>query len=114
MGGAGACLFPGAWRADRWAATGLPVVLRPALAMHASHGGQATNDPSAAPQRAAWLRGALLPPAAVAPAPRRATRALWRRRRPLTHQRAERLAPGPPTPFCSRFLKNDGMTAYKR
>jgi hypothetical protein len=51
-------------------------VLRHALSLQARHGGQATNDTIAAPTRAVLLRGGRLPQASVAPAPRRATRAL--------------------------------------
>jgi hypothetical protein len=98
MGDAGVCLCPGDWRAARWAAAGSPCVLGPARSRPALPGGQATNAQIDSHTRAALLRGGLRPPAAGSPAPRRATRALRRRRMPLAHTRAARLAPGPPPP----------------
>jgi transposase len=65
--------------------------------MKAIHGGQANNDQIDAHNIAVRLRGGLLPPAAVSPAPMRATRDLRRRRMHLAHQRAELLAHGPNT-----------------
>jgi hypothetical protein len=76
------------WRADVWAAAGLPCVRGPALSMPAMHGGTATHDQSDAHKMAALLRGGLLPHASVSPAARRATRALLRRRTPLRRNRA--------------------------
>ena len=92
-----ACRFPWYGLADRWAAQGISFVLGPALSMKALHGGQAKNAQSDAPQRAQLLRGGRLPPAAVSPATRRATRDVLRHRMPLTHQRAALLTPGPHT-----------------
>jgi transposase len=89
-----ACLCTWSWLADRWAHEGRPCGLGPALSMPALQGGQAKNDTSASPQRAARLRGGMLPQAYGSPAKRRATRDLVRRRTPLLHKRAERLAHG--------------------
>jgi transposase len=83
---------PGTWRADRCAREGLPVGLGHALYMKACHGGKAKHEQIAAQKIAVWLRGGMRPQASGYPAARRATRALLRRRRPLMHQRAERLA----------------------
>jgi hypothetical protein len=77
-----------------WADQGLPGVLGQARSMQASQGGTAHHAPSDAPTIAVRLRGALLPQASGAPAARRATRALRRRRRPLARTRGARLAPG--------------------
>lgn len=60
--------------------------------MQAIHGGQATHDTIDSHKMAAWLRGGMLPQAAGEPAQRRAPRDLLRRRMPLTHKRAARLA----------------------
>jgi hypothetical protein len=68
------------------------LVLGHALDLQAIHGGKAKHDTSDAQQIAVLLRGDLLPQASGAPAERRATRALLRRRLPLTRTRAERLA----------------------
>jgi hypothetical protein len=93
----------GAWRftwdglAARGAAAGLPGVLGPALSMPALHGAKAIQNTSDAHHSAGLRRGGLLPQAAVSPAPRRATRALLRRRRPLAPQRAAHLAHGQQT-----------------
>jgi hypothetical protein len=54
--------------------------------------------PVSSPKSAALRRGGRRPQAAGSPAPRRATRALLRRRLPLTHKHAERLAHVPHTP----------------
>lgn len=83
-----ACLFPWHGLAALCAQAGLPCGLGPALSMQVLHGGKATHAKLDAPQRAAWWRGAKRPPADVAPAALRAPRALWRRRWPLTRQRA--------------------------
>jgi hypothetical protein len=93
-------LCPWSWLAAPWADAGRPCVLGPARSMPAMPGGQANNDKSAAPQLAAWLRGGRLPQASVAPAARRAPRALRRRRPHLRRPRAALLAPGhqPPSP----------------
>jgi hypothetical protein len=87
-----ACLFPWDWLADRWADAGSPFVLGHALYMKALQGGKAKHDQSDSPKIAALLRGGLLPQASLYPAPRRATRALRRRRLPLAPKRAELLA----------------------
>jgi transposase len=60
--------------------------------MQAIHGGKAKNDQLDAHQLAGLLRGGMRPQAYVYPAEMRATRALLRRRRHLTRQRAELLA----------------------
>jgi hypothetical protein len=78
--------------ADRCAQAGWPLVLGHARSLPALQGGKATTDQSASQHSAVLLRGGLLPPADVAPAARRAPRDLLRRRRPLTRQRAARLA----------------------
>ena len=85
------------WLADLCAREGLPCVLGHARYMKAIHGGQANNDQIDAHNIAVRLRGGLLPPASVSPAPMRATRDLRRRRMHLAHQRAELLAHGPNT-----------------
>jgi hypothetical protein len=77
---------------------GSAFVLGPALAMTASHGGNAQTDKIAAPQRAVLLRGGRLPPAEVSPAALRAPRELLRRRGPLGRKSAELWAPLQPTP----------------
>jgi transposase len=87
------CLFTWDWLADRCAQEGMPLVLGPALSMHALHGGKATNDTSASPKLAVLLRGGRLPQASVSPAPMRAPRDLLRRRTHLMRTRAARLAP---------------------
>jgi len=87
-----ACLVTWYWLADLCARAGLPFVLGQALSLQAIHGGNAKNDPSAAQNIAGLLRGGMLPQASVSPAERRATRALLRRRVPLTRTRAELLA----------------------
>ena len=66
--------------------------------MQALHGGKATNDRIDAQNIAVLWRGGLLPQASVYPAAMRATRALLRRRRSLTRQRAAWLGHIPPTP----------------
>jgi hypothetical protein len=88
---------PGTWLADLGAHEGRPCVLGHALSMQASHGGTATHDTIAAHTIAVLLRGGLRPQASVAPAARRASRDLLRRRRPLRRQGAERRTPIPPT-----------------
>ena len=80
------------WLADLCAKDDSPFVLGPALSMQAIHGGKAKHDQLAAQQMAVLLRGGLLPQASVEPAAMRATRDLLRRRMPLAHKRAERLA----------------------
>lgn len=64
------------------------MVRGPARSLKAIHGGQATHEKSAAPKIAGLLRGGLRPQASVAPAERRATRALLRRRRSRMRRRA--------------------------
>ena len=86
-------LFTWYWLADWCAREGMPFVLGHALYMKAIHGGKAKNDTIDSPQIAALLRGGMLPQAYVYPAAMRATRDLLRRRMPLVHTRAERLAP---------------------
>ena len=90
--GAVACMGTWSGLADRCAAAGSPVGLGHALSRKALHGGKAKNDQSDAQKMAALLRGGRLPQASVSPAQMRATRDLLRRRRPLAHQRAARLA----------------------
>jgi hypothetical protein len=87
-----ACLFTWYWLAALCADAGSPGVLGHALYMQAIHGGKAKHDTIDSPKIAALLRGGLLPQAYVSPATMRATRALLRRRRPLAHTRAARLA----------------------
>jgi transposase len=87
-----ACLFPWYWLAELCARAGLPFVLGHALSMPAIHGGTATNDQLDAQTIAVLRRGGRRPQASVSPAERRATRAVLRRRVPLTRQRAELLA----------------------
>src|SRR5215468_8030578 len=87
------CMFTWYWLADLCADAGIPFVPGHALSMKAIHGGKATNDKIDSQKIAALLRGGMLPQASVYPAQMRATRALLRRRRPLTHTRAELLAP---------------------
>jgi transposase len=60
--------------------------------MQAIHGGNATHDKIAAQKIAVLLRGGMWPQASVAPAARRATRDLRRRRGHVMRQRAELLA----------------------
>ena len=88
-----ACLFTWYWLADRWAQEGMPCILGQALSMPALHGGNAQNDTIAAQHSAVLLCGGLRPQAAVAPAERRATRELLRRRMPRRRTRAEWLPP---------------------
>jgi len=85
-------IFPWDGLADRCAREGMPFGLGHALSLQAIHGGKATNDRSDAQKIAVVLRGGLLPQADVSRAAMRATRALRRRRMPLTRTRAERLA----------------------
>ena len=87
------CMFTGYWLADRRADHGRPCVLGPAFSMTALQGGPATNATIDAQQLAALRRGGRRPQASGAPAARRATRALLRRRLPLTPPRAARLTP---------------------
>ena len=56
-------LLPWDGRAERWAPAGSPFVRGHALSMQALQGGQATHDPSDAPQMAALLRGGMRPQA---------------------------------------------------
>ena len=91
------CLFPWYGLAARGANQGIPLVRGQTLSLQAIHGGKATNDQSDSQQRAALLRGGLLPQASVYPAEMRATRALRRRRRPLTPKHAKLLAHVPHT-----------------
>jgi len=70
----------------------MPFVLGHARSRTAIHGGNATHETIDAQQIAVWRRGGMLPPADVYPADMRATRDLLRRRMPLMHKRAERLA----------------------
>jgi len=88
-----ACLFTWYWLADLCAREGMPFVLGHALSMQAIHGGKAKHDRLDAQNIAVLLRGGMLPHASVSPAEMRATRALLRRRMPLTRKRAEMLAP---------------------
>jgi transposase len=62
--------------------------------MKAIPGGQAKHDPIDAQNIAVLLRGGMLPQASVAPAQRRATRDLLRRRMPLARTRGALLAHG--------------------
>ena len=87
-----ACLCPWSWRADLCARAGMPGVLGPALSLPALQGGKATHDTIAAQNIAVLRRGGMLPQASVSPAAMRATRALLRRRVPLTRTRAALLA----------------------
>jgi hypothetical protein len=70
-----ACLLTWSWCADLGARAGRPGVLGPALSLHATHGGTATNDRIEAPQVAGRWRGAgaprplALPPRGGPPAP---------------------------------------------
>jgi len=91
------CLFPWSWRADLCAHAGWPCVLGHALSRQAIHGGKAKNDRIDARKIAVFLRGGMIPQASVSPAAMRATRALLRRRLPLTRTRAALLTPIPPT-----------------
>ena len=84
-----ACLFTWSWMADLGEDEGSPLVLGHAPDRRAIPGGHATNDRRDSPTLAALRRGGLLPQASVDPRRRRATRALWRRRHHLRHQRAE-------------------------
>jgi len=93
LGVAVACIFTWDWLADLGAPQGLPFVRGHALSRTAIHGGKAQNDRMDARQIAVRLRGGRIPPTSVSPAAMRATRALRRRRLPLTRQRAELLAP---------------------
>jgi hypothetical protein len=65
--------------------------------MQAIPGGKAQHDTSDAHQIAVLRRGGMLPHASVSPAARRATRALRRRRRSLTRNRAALLTQVQPT-----------------
>jgi hypothetical protein len=85
-------LFTWSWLADLCAREALPFVLGHALSMNAIHGGKAKNEKSDAQKIAVLLRGGMVPQADVYPAEMRATRALLRRRMPLTRKRAEWLA----------------------
>lgn len=93
-----AWLLPWYGLADLGAREAKPVGVGHALSLHARHGGKATHEKRDAPHMAVWLRGGRWPQASGSPAERRATRALPRRRRPLTRQRAAWLAPLPHTP----------------
>ena len=86
-------LFTWDWLADLGLQAGMPLVLGHALYMKAIPGGTATHEKIDAPTMAGLLHGGMLPQAYVDPTERRATRAVLRRRRPLTRTRAERLAP---------------------
>jgi hypothetical protein len=85
------CLLTGYGLAALGAGQGLPLVRGHALSMQAIHGGKAKNDKLAAPKIAVLRRGGMLPQADVYPEAMRATRALRRRRLPLTRKRAELL-----------------------
>jgi transposase len=89
---AGECMFTWDWLADLCPNEGIPFVLGHALYMKAIHGGKATHDTIDAHTIAVLLRGGMLPQADVYPTQLRATRDLLRRRMPLAHKRAERLA----------------------
>jgi transposase len=93
-----ACLFPWYGLADLCTQEQIPCVLGHALSMKAIHGGTAKNDTIDSQQIAVRLRGGMLPQASVSPAAMRATRALLRRRFPLSRQRAALLAHVQPTP----------------
>jgi Transposase len=108
-----ACLFTWYGLADLCAREGLPFVLGHALSMQALHGGQAKNDQSDAQTIAVRLRGGLLPQASVYPADMRATRALLRRRMPLTRKRAALLAPIPKTPSQYNLPEMGQKLAYQ-
>jgi hypothetical protein len=87
-----AWLFPWYWRAELCAQAPLPFGLGHALYLKARPGGTAQNDQIDAQHIAGLRRGGRLPQASVSPAAMRATRALLRRRFPLTRKRAELLA----------------------
>lgn len=109
LGVAVAWRFPWTWRADLCARAAMPFLLGHALSRTAMHGGQATNDTLDAQTMAVGLRGGRWPQASVSPAERRATRALLRRRRPLSRTRpgrtparsAGKSAPTPPTALAA-------------
>jgi hypothetical protein len=106
------CLFTWYWLAALGAQEGMALGLGHALSMQAIHGGKAKNDKSDAPKMAMLLRGSLLPQASVYPAPRRATRALWRRRTPLMRHRAELWAPVHPTKRPYNLPESGKQIAY--
>jgi transposase len=87
------CLFTWYWLADLCAQEGSTFVLGHARSRQAIPGGKATHDTIDAHKIAALLRGGRRPQASVAPAARRATRDLLRRRRPLMRRRSALLAP---------------------
>src|SRR5262245_57458722 len=101
------------WRADRCAAHELPWVLGHALSRKAIPGGTAKNDQSDAQHIAGLLRGGRLPQASVSPAAMRATRALRRRRMPLTRTRAALLAHVPNTNSPSHLPAIGQQIAYQ-
>ena len=101
------------WLAALWAREGMPFVLGHALYMQAIHGGKAKNDRIEAQKIAVLLRGGMLPQAYVYPAEMRATRALLRRRLPLTRKRAEMLAHIQHTHSQSNLPEIGKKLAYK-
>jgi transposase len=108
-----AWLFTWYGLADRCADEGIPCVLGQALSMQALHGGKAKNDKIDSQKIAAVLRGGTLPQAYVYPAQRRAPRDVGRRRRPLAHKRAERLAHVPNTNSHYNLPASGKKIAYK-
>jgi hypothetical protein len=82
------------WRADLWAAPGLPGVLGHALSLTAIQGGKANHDTLDAQTSAVRRRGGRRPQAEVEPAARRAPRDRRRRRTPLARPRGALLAHG--------------------
>ena len=108
-----ACIFTWSWLADLCAQEQMPFVLGHALSMQALHGGKAQNDKIDAQKIAVLLRGGMLPQASVSPAEMRATRALLRRRLPLTRKRAALLAHLPHTNSQYNLPESGKKMAYK-
>jgi transposase len=108
-----ACIFTWYWLADLCADHGIPFVLGHALSMKAIHGGKAKNDKIDSHKIAALLRGGMRSQASVDPAAMRAPRDLLRRRRPLRHQRSERLAHVQPPNSQDNLPEIGKKIAYK-
>jgi transposase len=118
------CMFTWYWLADLCAADSITFVLGHALAMKASYGAKAKNDPIDAHKIAVLLRGGLMPQADVYPAGMRAMRDLLRRRLHLVRKRGQLLAHIQMTreqytlpPFARRPAypaNRDGVSAHVR
>ena len=91
VGGSGECSFTWYWLAALCAAEKIPFVLGHALEMKALHGAKTKNDRSDSKKIAPLVRAGMVPMASVSPKALRSTRALFRRRRHVVHQRSNLL-----------------------